>query len=96
MADAALCLRELLRALTDVPGGTRAHREVGTPRTHRRYLGREDGTYGPIPAKRLNGMLGMPLSRTEIDGLYCCGDSTFPGQVRLTLSLPSHVSGNKT
>eukprot|EP00873_Tetraselmis_striata_P044416 jgi/Tetstr1/464680/TSEL_009432.t1 len=55
-------------------------REVGTPRTHRRYLGREDGTYGPIPAKRLNGMLGMPLSRTEIDGLYCCGDSTFPGQ----------------
>lgn len=59
-------------------------REVGTPKTHRRFLGREDGTYGPIPAKRLNGMLGMPLSRTELDGLYCCGDSTFPGQVHPT------------
>lgn len=56
-------------------------REIGSPRTHRRFLSRIDGTYGPIPTKRLNGMLGMPLSRTEINGLYCAGDSTFPGQV---------------
>lgn len=55
-------------------------REVGTPRTHRRYLSREDGTYGPIPSRRPLGMLSMPFNTTSISGLYCVGDSTFPGQ----------------
>jgi prolycopene isomerase len=54
--------------------------EVGTPRSHRRFLGREDGTYGPIPRYKLRGLLGMPFNRTAIPGLYCVGDSTFPGQ----------------
>jgi prolycopene isomerase len=54
--------------------------EVGTPRTHRRFLGREDGTYGPIPRRKLWGLLGMPFNRTAVSGLYCVGDSTFPGQ----------------
>jgi prolycopene isomerase len=54
--------------------------EVGTPRTHRRFLNREDGTYGPIPGRKLLGLLGMPFNRTTIPGLYCVGDSTFPGQ----------------
>jgi prolycopene isomerase len=56
------------------------YQEVGTPRTHRRFLGREDGTYGPIPTRKLAGLLGMPFNRTAIPGLYCVGDSTFPGQ----------------
>jgi prolycopene isomerase len=54
--------------------------EVGTPRTHRRFLGREDGTYGPMPRRKLRGLLAMPFNRTAIGGLYCVGDSTFPGQ----------------
>ncbi|MDP5337700.1 MAG: carotene isomerase [Nodularia sp. (in: cyanobacteria)] len=54
--------------------------EVGTPRTHQRFLGREDGTYGPIPRRKLKGLLNMPFNRTAIPGLYCVGDSTFPGQ----------------
>ncbi len=54
--------------------------EVGTPRTHRRFLGRADGTYGPIPRLKLRGLLGMPFNSTAISGLYCVGDSTFPGQ----------------
>ncbi|MDC0831825.1 Carotenoid cis-trans isomerase [Geitlerinema sp. FC II] len=54
--------------------------EVGTPRTHRRFLGRDDGTYGPIPQRKLWGLLGMPFNRTAVPGLYCVGDSTFPGQ----------------
>jgi prolycopene isomerase len=54
--------------------------QVGTPRTHRRFLGRDDGTYGPIPKRKLAGLLGMPFNRTAISGLYCVGDSTFPGQ----------------
>jgi prolycopene isomerase len=56
------------------------YREVGTPRTHRRFLGRQDGTYGPIPRRKLPGLLGMPFNRTAVPGLYCVGDSTFPGQ----------------
>ncbi|KAL4439820.1 hypothetical protein ABPG75_002821 [Micractinium tetrahymenae] len=55
-------------------------REVGTPRTHRRFLNRTDGSYGPIPARRPLGMLSMPFNRTAVKGLYCVGDSTFPGQ----------------
>ncbi|MFB8790622.1 MAG: carotene isomerase [Potamolinea sp.] len=54
--------------------------EVGTARSHRRFLGREDGTYGPIPSRKLKGLLGMPFNRTAVPGLYCVGDSTFPGQ----------------
>lgn len=56
------------------------YQEVGTPRTHRRFLGRMDGTYGPIPKRKLMGLLGMPFNRTTVPGLYCVGDSTFPGQ----------------
>ncbi|NET10787.1 MAG: carotene isomerase, partial [Symploca sp. SIO2B6] len=56
------------------------YQELGTPRTHRRFLGRVDGTYGPIPTRQLRGLLGMPFNRTSIPGLYCVGDSTFPGQ----------------
>ncbi|KAL6785413.1 CRTISO1 [Auxenochlorella protothecoides x Auxenochlorella symbiontica] len=56
------------------------YREVGSPRTHRRFLNRKDGSYGPIPSRRPRGMLGMPFNRTAIPGLYCVGDSTFPGQ----------------
>lgn len=64
------------------PGLTEAieFAEVGSPRTHRRFLGRADGSYGPIPGKRLSGLLSMPFNRTDVDGLYCVGDSTFPGQ----------------
>ncbi|XP_020233134.1 prolycopene isomerase, chloroplastic isoform X2 [Cajanus cajan] len=54
--------------------------EVGTPKTHRRYLARVEGTYGPMPRRVPKGLLGMPFNTTGIDGLYCVGDSCFPGQ----------------
>ncbi|KAL2327320.1 hypothetical protein Fmac_020747 [Flemingia macrophylla] len=54
--------------------------EVGTPKTHRRYLARDQGTYGPMPRRIPKGLLGMPFNTTGIDGLYCVGDSCFPGQ----------------
>ncbi|GAX80223.1 hypothetical protein CEUSTIGMA_g7661.t1 [Chlamydomonas eustigma] len=65
-----------------IPGlrGAITLKEVGTPRTHRRFLSRDDGTYGPIPSRPPFGMLSMPFNTTEISGLYCVGDSTFPGQ----------------
>ncbi|CAK9322949.1 unnamed protein product [Citrullus colocynthis] len=54
--------------------------EVGTPKTHRRFLARNNGTYGPMPRGTPKGLLGMPFNTTGIDGLYCVGDSCFPGQ----------------
>ncbi|XP_022766905.1 prolycopene isomerase, chloroplastic isoform X1 [Durio zibethinus] len=55
-------------------------KEVGTPKTHRRFLARDIGTYGPMPRQIPKGLLGMPFNTTGISGLYCVGDSCFPGQ----------------
>jgi prolycopene isomerase len=77
---AAAKLIERLEAIFPELSAGLDYQEVGTPRTHRRFLGREDGTYGPIPRRKLAGLLGMPFNRTSIPGLYCVGDSTFPGQ----------------
>ncbi|KAF6150150.1 hypothetical protein GIB67_023105 [Kingdonia uniflora] len=55
-------------------------KEIGTPKTHRRYLARDSGTYGPMPRSIPKGLLGMPFNTTAVDGLYCVGDSCFPGQ----------------
>ncbi|XP_058188579.1 prolycopene isomerase, chloroplastic [Rhododendron vialii] len=49
---------------------------VGTPLTHRRYLRRNRGTYGPAIKA---GQGTFPGHSTPIPQLYCCGDSTFPG-----------------
>ena len=49
---------------------------TGTPLTHERYLRRHHGTYGPAIAA---GKALFPGPKTPIDGLLCCGDSTFPG-----------------
>jgi phytoene dehydrogenase-like protein len=58
-ATPALLLLLLLLLLLNV--------QVGTPRTHRRYLSREDGTYGPIPSRRPLGMLSMPFNSTSVE-----------------------------
>jgi phytoene dehydrogenase-like protein len=49
---------------------------VGTPLTHERFLRRHRGSYGPAIAA---GESLFPGPTTPLDGLLCCGDSTFPG-----------------
>lgn len=49
---------------------------VGTPLTHERFLRRYQGSYGP--AIQASQSL-FPGSLTPLKGLFCCGDSTFPG-----------------
>ncbi|MGD1902081.1 MAG: phytoene desaturase family protein [Geitlerinemataceae cyanobacterium] len=49
---------------------------VGTPVTHGRFLRRDRGTYGPALEA---GKQWFPAQNTPIPGLWCCGDSTFPG-----------------
>lgn len=69
--------------------------EIGTPRSHRRFLNRQDGTYGPIPSRKLKGLLGMPFNRTAIPGLYCVGDSTFPGQGLNAVAFSGFACGHR-
>ena len=79
-ADADRLIARLETAILPGLAAAIRHREVGTPRSHRRFLGRSGGSYGPVPALRLPGLLPMPFNRTAIPGLYCVGDSCFPGQ----------------
>ncbi len=78
-ADADRLIHRLEAIIPGLSGGI-YHREVGTPRSHRRFLGRFQGSYGPVPAMRLPGLLPMKFNRTGLKGLYCVGDSCFPGQ----------------
>ena len=49
---------------------------IGSPLTHARFLRRHRGTYGP---ELRAGRQSFPGARTPVAGLYCCGDSTWPG-----------------
>ncbi len=49
---------------------------VGTPLTHERFLRRYRGSYGPAIEA---GKALFPGPTTPVEGLFCCGDSTFPG-----------------
>jgi len=49
---------------------------IGSPLTHARFLRRHRGTYGP---ELRAGKESFPGARTPVEGLFCCGDSTWPG-----------------
>ena len=49
---------------------------VGTPLTHKRFLRRHQGSYGPAIRA---GEGSFPFPGTPIKGLLVCGDSVFPG-----------------
>ena len=88
-ADANRLIARLEAILPGLAGAIN-HREVGSPRSHRRFLGRHQGSYGPVPALQLPGLLPMPFNRTAIGGLYCVGDSCFPGQGPRDLEQAAH------
>ena len=71
------------------------HKEIGTPKTHRKFLGRFEGSYGPIPNKKLLGLLPMPFNSTRIENLYCVGDSCFPGQGLNAVAFSGYACAHK-
>ena len=71
------------------------HKEIGTPKTHRKFLGRFEGSYGPIPSKKLLGLLPMPFNTTKIKNLYCVGDSCFPGQGLNAVAFSGYACAHK-
>lgn len=52
------------------------HIQVGTPLTHKRFLRRHQGSYGPAIKA---GEGSFPFPGTPVQGLLVCGDSCFPG-----------------
>ena len=56
------------------------HSQAGTPRTFRKYTGRADGLVGGLPLDRRLFPFHYPRPGTPFDGLYCLGDTVFPGQ----------------
>ena len=71
------------------------HKEIGTPKTHKKFLGRYQGSYGPIPSKKLLGLLPMPFNTTKIKNLYCVGDSCFPGQGLNAVAFSGYACAHK-
>jgi len=71
------------------------HKEIGTPRTHKKFLNRFQGSYGPIPKKKLLGLLPMPFNTTKITNLYCVGDSCFPGQGLNAVAFSGYACAHK-
>ncbi|MBR9976309.1 MAG: FAD-dependent oxidoreductase [Bacteroidetes bacterium] len=54
--------------------------QSGTPRTFEKYTGRFGGLVGGIPLDRRVFPFRYPMPTTPFDGLYCLGDTFFPGQ----------------
>jgi len=71
------------------------HKEIGTPKTHKKFLGRYEGSYGPIPNQKLLGLLPMPFNTTKIKNLYCVGDSCFPGQGLNAVAFSGYACAHK-
>ena len=71
------------------------HKEIGTPRTHKKFLGRHEGSYGPIPKRKLLGLLPMPFNTTKVKNLYCVGDSCFPGQGLNAVAFSGYACAHK-
>lgn len=70
------CLWNALeRVIPDIRQRTRLQL-VGTPLTHKRFLRRHRGTYGPA-ISAADG--SFPGPQTPVPGLYRCGDSCMPG-----------------
>ena len=49
---------------------------TASPKTHQRFNRRYKGTFGPAIRA---GEAKFPYPKSKIPGLFCCGDSVFPG-----------------
>jgi phytoene dehydrogenase-like protein len=86
--------RRLMRALSLVTPGVEPELfEIGTPLTFERYTGRYRGLVGGVPALAETSNLFARSHRTEYANLLLCGDTVFPGQstVGVTLSAVNAV-----
>jgi C-3',4' desaturase CrtD len=79
-------LNAVERVLPDVRRRIR-FAEVSTPRSYWRWTGRHEGRVGGVPQALRYANLRAQSHRTGLDGLYQCGDSIFPGQGTIGVTL---------
>ena len=74
------------RALPGFRRGLRFHR-AATPRTFAHYTLRGRGLVGGVRQDRRHALFGALSHRTGLPGLYRCGDTVFPGQGTIGVTL---------
>ena len=79
-------LDQLERLLPDLRSGLELV-QAGTPRTLLRYTRRAGGTAGGFPQSLANANFGAPSHRTDVSGLFLAGDTVFPGQGTLGVTI---------
>lgn len=60
---------------------------TATPRTYQRYTHRGGGLVGGVRMDRRHTLLGSVSHRSGMPGLYLCGDTVFPGQGTIGVTL---------
>ncbi len=79
-------MRAAERAVPDLPQRL-IFSEVATPRSYWRWTGRHEGRVGGVPQTRRQANLLAQSHRTDLPGLFLCGDSVFPGQGTIGVTL---------
>jgi len=62
-------------------------RRAATPRSFAHYTLRGHGVVGGVRNDRRHALLGAQSYRSGVPGLYLCGDSVFPGQGTIGVTL---------
>lgn len=67
--------------------------EVATPRSFRRWTGRTEGRVGGVPQTRGHANFAARSHRVGVPGLFICGDTVFPGQGAIGVTLSGVNAG---
>jgi C-3',4' desaturase CrtD len=79
-------LEQISRALPNIRDGTEVMMS-GSPKTFKNFTLRTGGTVGGFPQTPKNANFAAPSHRTDIRGLFLAGDTIFPGQGTLGVTV---------
>ncbi len=79
-------LDQIERALPNIRGGIETMLS-GSPKTFKNFTLRSGGTVGGFPQTLRNANFAAPSHRTDIRGLFLAGDTIFPGQGTLGVTV---------
>lgn len=79
-------LNQIERALPNISNGIEVMMS-GSPRTFKNFTLRTGGTVGGFPQTLQNANFAAPSHRTDIRGLFLAGDTIFPGQGTLGVTV---------
>lgn len=82
-------LNQLERALPNIRQGIEVMLS-GSPRTFYNFTLRQGGTVGGIPQTHAHANFAAPSHRSDIHGLFLAGDTVFPGQGTIGVSVSGY------